>query len=886
MPDLPLPLHLSVHLVGLAVTGALAVDGWRHRDQSGFGWLSMVLAGVLLGASHLLLGGLLWSSGSGPLLLRAAAYASVAVAAVGTPVAAVVVAAPVGVRVLTGVVAAMAALSARGGVLGRGRDVAPLTVGILLWGGADLASGWIPWIGAVLSLAGSLAVMVWLRDRSDGSLATRFTVGAGGVVLLVVLVLASGAGYVFDRDLVNDRLTRLDQAVTAQVARLEVDPLDELAGAVDIVSASVASRLAAGTADDDFAATVQRVAQGDPDLVVLLDASGRVVGSYDRRQDGAVGVAETTLAGSPVVTAAFARRQPVAGLVSLEFEESASDAGELIAVAADVLYAEATRRDVVSGVFMIARRLTTAEVVARVAADTGADAALIVGGRVAAASTTLDPVREAALAEVGSRSGARLEQIDGQGQFLAVGELRDAALTQLGALVLFEDAAVIADLENVVVRTLFLAAAIGGLLAAAMVNVLSRRTTTPLRALAVAAGLVADGDLDIDIPPASTDEVGRLGLAFGEMTTSLKRRNADLQTAAVEQRELREELEQVTSAMGEALLAVDDRGAVVLANPAATQLLGVDQSELLGAALDNLLVGSDERGLPLADVLGGPSSVQSATARGELRPEGRGVVAVAATAEPLLGPDGESRGRVFVLRDVSIEAQVDKMKTEFMSNISHELRTPLTPIRAYAQLLAQRPDLDSERVQSFGESIVEAARRLERVIGMLVDFAALSAGPMNVDIQPIDVGAHVEAARARWAKLRPDRTVNRRLRRGLPSVMADPDMLDRVLDEFLDNALKFSTDDVIIVASSERGMVTLGVKDHGAGMDQSTIDSLRDDFHQADGSATRAVGGLGLGLAIVGRIAEQLGGDVEATSEPGRMTHVAIRLPAAQSNPR
>lgn len=885
MTDLPLPLHLSVHLVGLAVTGALAADGWRRRREPGFGWLSMLVAGLLLAVSHLLVGGLLWSSGAGPLLLRAAAYASLAVAAVGAPVAAVVVLAPVGVRVLTGVVAIFAALAARGGVVGRGREVLPLTVGVLLWGGADVVAGWQSGLAAVLSLAGSAAVLLWLRDRTDASLATRFTIGAGGVVLLVVLVLASGAGYVFDRDLDNDRLTRLDQAATAQVTRLEVDPLDDLAGAVDIVNNSVASRLAAGTADDNLAATVQRVAR-TPDLVLLLDTTGRVVGSYDRRSDAPVGVAEATFAGSPVVTAAVAQRQPVADVVSLEFEDSGTDAAELVAVAADVLYADPARRDVVAGALVMARRLTTAEVVARVSVDTGVDAALVVGGRVAAVSTSLDDAESTALARVGAQSGARLEQLVGTGTFLAVADIRDSTRAPLGTLVLFEDATVIADIEQVVVRTLFLAAALGALLAAGMVNILSRRTTTPLRTLSTAAGLVAQGNLDVELPPTGRDEVGQLGQAFGDMTTSLKRRDIELRTAATEQRELREELESVTSAMGEALLAVDESGAVVLANPAAAELLGVSERDLIGSGLEQLLLGSDERGLPLADVLGGAATTTSAVVRGELRPMDRAPVAVAATAEPLLGPDGTPRGRVFVLRDISIEAQVDQMKTEFLSNISHELRTPLTPIRAYAQLLAQRTDLASNMVQDFGTSIVEASARLERIIGMLVDFAALQAGRMTFDVQPVDVAEHVEAARERWSKSQPDRTVKRHLARDLPPVLADPDLLDRILDELLDNALKFSTDDVVVTATSEKGQVSLGVNDRGMGMDEAAIASLSRDFHQVDGSATRAVGGLGLGLAIVGRIAEGLGGEVVATSDPGRLTHVGVRLPAARSSPR
>ena len=205
-------------------------------------------------------------------------------------------------------------------------------------------------------------------------------------------------------------------------------------------------------------------------------------------------------------------------------------------------------------------------------------------------------------------------------------------------------------------------------------------------------------------------------------------------------------------------------------------------------------------------------------------------------------------------------------------------------MRAYAQLLQQRPDLPSERVEEFATSIVSAAGRLERIIGMLVDFAALQAGRVEVDLQPIDVGTAVDAARERWSPRVPGREIRRRVSTDMPPVLADADLLDRVFDELLDNALKFSDDDVTVVASvADDGRLSIGVKDKGPGMDDETLASLGQDFHQADGSATRAHGGLGLGLSIVARIVEELDGRIDASSEPGRLTHVAVRLPAASS---
>ena len=884
MLELPLPLHLAVHLVGLAATSGLAVDGWSRRRESMPVAVGLVVAGVVLATTHLLLGSLV-TSGVGTLLLRAGAYAALAVAATGAAVLPVVLVAPVGARVLTAVVGTLAAAAARGGVLGRGRDVLPLTLGVAGWAVADLVAGSQPTVAAALSLAGSGAVGAWLLQRADASLASRITAGAVGVLLVVVLVLASGAGFVFGRDLTADRLGRLEDAVAAQVSRFEEDPVTELSGALELLSGSesLSRVLTSGTQGDAFAAQVQAVTQ-TPDLVLLVDVDGRVVGSFDRRQSGPLGVAETTLAGTNVVVTAQAQAGTVADLVAIELEGPGDDTVEILAMAAAPVYVDPDRQDVPAGVLMVARRLTTAEVVARVADDTGADAALVVGGRVAAGTGALATGSGSALATEAARTGSRVVTIDGEDRFFAARALRDVSATAIATLVLTEPGGVVADLEEVVVRTLYLAAVLGGLLAVGLVLVVTRRTTTPLRRLTGAAERVTAGDLEVDVGGGGRDEVGRLGQAFGDMTSALRAREADLQAAAREQRDLREQLESVTSAMGEALLAVDLDGRVVLANPAATTLLGDEVDALLGRPLTDVLHGRDELGLPLLDMLGRPDDPTATSVRGSLLREGRADVAVAATAAPLSADDGDVVGRVLVLRDIDAEAQVDRMKTEFLSNISHELRTPLTPVRAYAQLLAQRPDLPSEQVGEFAGSIVQATQRLERIIGMLVDFAALQAGRVEVNLEPLDVDDAVEAARARWRDRAPDRTIRRRLARDLPPVLADADLLVRVLDELLDNALKFSTGDVTLVATLEDdGRVSLGVRDQGVGMDDDTLASLGEDFHQADGSATRAHGGLGLGLSIVARIVEELNGRLEATSDPGRLTHVAVRLPVARS---
>ena len=146
--------------------------------------------------------------------------------------------------------------------------------------------------------------------------------------------------------------------------------------------------------------------------------------------------------------------------------------------------------------------------------------------------------------------------------------------------------------------------------------------------------------------------------------------------------------------------------------------------------------------------------------------------AVAATAAPLLSDEGQP-GRVVVLRDVTSEAEVERLKTEFVSNAAHELRTPLTPVIGYADLLQRRPDMgDDQRASIVGE-IADSAARLRDIVDKLIRFADLEAGRAHVEPEPTGLGPVVDEALAEWRARHPDRTFRRRIARDVPDVVLD-----------------------------------------------------------------------------------------------------------------
>ena len=157
--------------------------------------------------------------------------------------------------------------------------------------------------------------------------------------------------------------------------------------------------------------------------------------------------------------------------------------------------------------------------------------------------------------------------------------------------------------------------------------------------------------------------------------------------------------------------------------------------DVVGQQLGDVLKGVDATGGPLADaaLAGNGIGITAMVESGDGRH-----VPVAVTGAPLRDAVGETVGRVVVLRDTSREHEAERMKSEFLANVSHELRTPLTPIKGYTEIL-RRKQFPRKKAETFLDGIMESTKRLERIVEILVDFAAMEAGRLKPHLEPIDL---------------------------------------------------------------------------------------------------------------------------------------------------
>jgi two-component system sensor histidine kinase VicK len=434
-------------------------------------------------------------------------------------------------------------------------------------------------------------------------------------------------------------------------------------------------------------------------------------------------------------------------------------------------------------------------------------------------------------------------------------------------------------------RTLCLIA-LGGTLAALMLAAfVGDRIGAGLRRLTSVAGAIRAGDMNIRANITSSDEVGVLGEAFDSMVASIEEKTTALQEAAGAEASLRNRLEAVVAGVGDALVAVDSAGRITDFNRAAEELTGVSEAVARGRALPDVLDLAGDDGTDLSRRAAVPKPSRWA-ALGDVAGSETARVPVAVSVGAVRGPGSELIGSVLVLRDLRREREVERMKTEFLSRVGHELRTPLTGIIGYSEMLLAR-EVAKERQRLWHEEILDASKRLLRIVEMLEFVASAGAGRMPLRPEPLDVRRMVEDLTSRWStRVNGDHTIARRVSRQLPPVQADRRWLTLAVDELIDNAVKFSPDGgrVTVTAAPAAGNgegIEISVVDRGVGMTAQEQAEAFGDFVQGDPSDTRRFGGLGLGLGLVKRVVEGHGGHVLCASEPNRGTRFTIFLPAA-----
>ncbi len=319
--------------------------------------------------------------------------------------------------------------------------------------------------------------------------------------------------------------------------------------------------------------------------------------------------------------------------------------------------------------------------------------------------------------------------------------------------------------------------------------------------------------------------------------------------------------------MVEGVLAVDYKTNIILANKAAEKIFMVKETDILGHSLFsfqdntkfcNMVTGVLDSGREVfAEV---PLGVRTRLFR----------VHVSA----IIGKNGETMGAVAVIHDVTDARNFDQIRSDFVSNVSHELRTPLTSIKGFVETLLDGALEDAVLCRRFLSIIDAETDRLSRLIEDLLTLSAIESKEQIMQLKPICI---VQSIRHVLNVL--GLQISEKLLRvnfiydpNLAFIQVDEDLINQVLINLLDNAVKYTPagGTITIRCQNINNRVLTTVTDTGMGIPRENLSRIFERFYRVDKSRSRDQGGTGLGLAIVKHIVESHGGEVFVESEPGQ----------------
>lgn len=246
---------------------------------------------------------------------------------------------------------------------------------------------------------------------------------------------------------------------------------------------------------------------------------------------------------------------------------------------------------------------------------------------------------------------------------------------------------------------------------------------------------------------------------------------------------------------------------------------------------------------------------------------------------------GENMGFVIVFRDVTREAEVEKLKSTFVAIVSHELRTPLNAILGYAEMFKEAVyGPMNEKQVNMAERIMKNTQRLLGLINDLLDQAQMEAGKLTIQMAPVRLAELLDNLHSVLDKSASDKGVKltSEIDDSLPEVLnGDAARLHQILVNLVNNAIKFTDEGSVRVRLfyGDEKRWGIEVEDTGHGIPEADIPHIFDTFRQVEGTTTRVHGGFGLGLSIVKQLVNLMNGEIKVSSTLGQGTTFRIILP-------
>lgn len=356
-------------------------------------------------------------------------------------------------------------------------------------------------------------------------------------------------------------------------------------------------------------------------------------------------------------------------------------------------------------------------------------------------------------------------------------------------------------------------------------------------------------------------------------------RTRDLADALAREHSEAGQTQAILQSIGEGVIVFDQNGQAIVANPTVYALLECGESDLLGHDISAVMaqaVSTEDQAIIRSVV----EDERPAHAGLKIAWGNR---TVAINFAPVNLPFVNEHGTLVVLRDVTKEAQVDRMKSEFVSIVSHELRTPMTAIKGYVDLLAMGTlGTVTERQREFLTIVKTNADRLSEMVNELLDLSRIEAGKVQMHYQAVSLPRVVHEVAVMLQKNFDDQGIQLQLDvpDTLPDVLSDPGRLTQIVTNLLSNALKYTFQGRVEVMARAAGRhVQVDIADTGIGMTEEDQAKLFTRFFRASTARSREISGTGLGLSITRSLIEMQGGRIWVKSAVDQGSAFSFTIP-------
>ena len=337
-------------------------------------------------------------------------------------------------------------------------------------------------------------------------------------------------------------------------------------------------------------------------------------------------------------------------------------------------------------------------------------------------------------------------------------------------------------------------------------------------------------------------------------------------------------LHSILSYMTDGVLATNRRGQITMINDMAKKQLGVQKEDVLNKSILELLKIEDEYELRDLITQIPELTIDSQDVNGEF-------LSLRVRFALVRRESGFISGLVAVLHDTTEQEKEERERRLFVSNVSHELRTPLTSVKSYLEALDEGALYDPV-APDFIKVSLDETNRMMRMVTDLLHLSRIDNATSQLDVELINFTAFITFILNRFDKMRSqDDEKKYELVRDYPInpvwIEIDTDKMTQVIDNILNNAIKYSPDGGKITVSMKTtdDQMILSIKDQGLGIPKQDLPKIFDRFYRVDRARSRAQGGTGLGLAIAKEIIKQHNGFIWAKSEYGKGSTFTIVLP-------